>query len=288
MMLPLHIAKKLLQLLSSDASIPSSSMQQAVVTKMLEDGLIQKQQLGKTKALLFIPQKENAAAYLHNHFGISNLTEYIASVEATEQSRAGNILVSGDSKLQSVRTFKGFLINSYQPVSATLQGKPAEIHPAPGSYTYIHEYETFVPDKTITIVGIENPENFRLIHQQQYLFTGIQPLFVSRYPQSNDLVKWLASIPNPYLHFGDLDFAGIHIYQNEFKKNLGEKASFFLPPNTEELLVKYGNKKLFNKQYNPLSNYIRENEEPAIKTLLRLLLKHKKTLEQEVFIKPLV
>ena len=46
-------------------------------------------------------------------------------------------------------------------------------------------------------------------------------LFVCRYPQSNDLIKWLQSIPNRYLHFGDLDFAGINIYLNEFKKYLG-------------------------------------------------------------------
>jgi len=35
-------------------------------------------------------------------------------------------------------------------------------------------------------------------------------LFVSRYPQtqSKDLLNWLQSIPNPYLHFGDFDLTG--------------------------------------------------------------------------------
>jgi len=284
MKLPRHIAKKLQQLLLPGETIASSNMQHPVVTKLLEDSILQKQQTGKTKALFFISNPDAVAAYLHNHFGISNLAEYIASVEAAEQSRAGNVLASGDSKLQTIRTFKGFLVNSYQPVAAMLGGNPVMIHPAPGTYTYIHEYENFVPDQAVSIVGIENPENFRLIHQQQYLFADIQPLFVSRYPQSNDLVKWLAAIPNPYLHFGDLDFAGINIYQHEFKKQLGSKASFFVPPHTEALLQKFGNKELFNRQYNPLINY-QENTEASIQQLLQLILQYKKVLEQEVFIR---
>lgn len=284
MQLPLSIAKKIQQLLRTGERLASSSMQHAIVNKMLEDGLLQKQITGKTKGLIFIDQPTNVAAYLHNHFGISNLEEYIASFDALEQTRANNVLVSGNSKLQLVRTFKGFLVNSYQPVAATLAGEVITIAPLPGTYTFIHDYEHFVPDPTITIIGIENPENFRRIHEQRYLFAHLQPLFVSRYPQSNDLVKWLASIPNAYLHFGDLDFAGIRIYQSEFKKHLGDKARFFLPPNTEALLQQYGNRDLFNKQYALFDEVMFEHGEPGIQALIQLLLKYKKVLEQELLI----
>jgi hypothetical protein len=284
MKLPLHIAKKLQQLLQRDQTIAGSSMQHASVTKMLEDGLLQKQQTDKTKTLLFIADKEKVAAYLSNHFGINNLDEYITTLEDNEQSRATNIAVSGNSKLQTIRTFKGFLVNSYSSINATLNGRPFQINPTAGSYTFIHDYETFIPDATVTIIGIENPENFRHINQQQYLFKGLQPLFVSRYPQSNDLVKWLAGIPNQYLHFGDLDFSGISIYQSEYKKHLEKRATFFLPENIAMRLEKYGNKELFNKQYNPLSNYTAD--EQNIKELLTLIFKYKKVLEQEIFMLP--
>lgn len=284
MKLPLYIAKKLQQLLLPGETIASSGMQHSAVTKMLEDGLLQKQQVSKTKAVLFISPNANLAAYLHNHFGITDLSAYIVQFENEAQSRAGNVLVSGNSKLQQVRTFKGFLINCYDPIPATLNNKPLILKPPTGSYTFIHSWEHFTPDLDVTIVGIENPENFAAIEQQRYLFSGIQPLFVSRYPQSNDLVKWLAAIPNPYLHFGDLDFAGISIYQHEFKKQLGSKASFFVPPHTEELLQKFGNKELFNRQYNPLINY-QENTEVSIQQLVQLILQYKKVLEQEVFIR---
>lgn len=284
MKLPFHIAKKFQQLLQPGISIASSAMQHAVVLKMLEDGLIQKKQISKTKARLFISKRENVAAYLSNHFGISNLEEYINTLAAEEQSRAGNVAISGNSKLQSVRTFKGFLVNSYDAIKVDLDGNPIFIHPSPGSYTFICDYEGFIPDPLVTIVGIENPENFRQVEKQRYLFANIQPLFVSRYPQNNDLIKWLTAIPNHYLHFGDFDFAGINIYQNEFKKHLGEKASFFLPENTELLLQNFGNRDLFNRQYSSVADYSLYTEKNT-REVLRLMLKYKKGLEQEVFIK---
>ncbi|MBC7534251.1 MAG: metallophosphoesterase [Ferruginibacter sp.] len=271
------------QLLLPGEKIPISAMRHPVVHKMLEDAVLQKQQISKAKALLFIPGKESMSDYLHNHFGISDLEEYINTLESEEQSRAGNVAISGNSKLQAVRTFKGFLINTYDAVPAVQNKKPIVIQPITGSYTYIYDYENFIPDAAVTIVGIENPENFRQIEKQRYLFANIQPLFVSRYPQSNDLVKWLSAIPNNYLHFGDLDFAGINIYQNEFKKHLCNKASFFIPGNVEALLMQYGNRELFNRQYNPALDYS-QNVSPAVGTLVQLFLQHKKVLEQEVFI----
>ena len=109
---------------------------------------------------------------------------------------------------------------------------------------------------------------------------------MSRYPQSNDLIKWLSTIPNHYLHFGDFDFAGINIYQKEFKKHLDDRATFFMPENTELLLLKFGNRDIFNRQYNAVKYYSLDTEK-KIKEVIRLMLKYKKALEQEVFINQL-
>ncbi|MCA6071324.1 MAG: hypothetical protein LE168_02900 [Endomicrobium sp.] len=85
----------------------------------------------------------------------------------------------------------------------------------------------------------------------------MRPLFVSRYPQnqSKDLIKWLQSIPNNYLHFGDFDFAGIGIYLNEYKKYLTDKAMFLIPENIEKFIANLEiqhytiiKKKLLNKK----------------------------------------
>ncbi len=283
MKLPLHIAQKLQQLLQPGQLISASLMQHSVVNKMLDDGVLFKKQLSKTRSQVYLPDATVLHAYLHNHFGIGNLDLYIEKQLNEELTRSGSVLISGDSKLKNIRTFSGFLANVYEPVPCLMLGKPFMLNPLPGSFTFIHDYKNFTPDPSITIVGIENAENFRKIKQQQYLFKDIQPLFVSRYPQSNDLVKWLQAIPNPYLHFGDLDFEGINIYLHEFKKHLGNRANFFLPSQTEAYLVKYGNRALYNKQLYRAGN-ISTTTEKSIQLLLALIHRHKKVLEQEIFI----
>ncbi len=283
MKLPLHIAQKLQQLLQIGHLISGSLMRHPVVNKMLDDGVLFKKQLTKTRSQVYLPDVAVLNAYLHNHFGIGDLDLYIQKQSKQELSRADSVSISGDSKLKSIRTFSGFLTNVYEPVPCLMQGKPFVLNPLPGGFTFIQDYKTFIPDPSIAIVGIENAENFSKIKQQQYLFKDIQPLFVSRYPQSNDLVKWLQSIPNAYLHFGDLDFEGINIYLNEFEKYLGDRASFFIPSQTEDYLVKYGNRALYNKQLYRAAD-ISSVPEKGIQLLLELLHQHKKVLEQEIFI----
>jgi hypothetical protein len=100
----------------------------------------------------------------------------------------------------------------------------------------------------VTIVGIENPENFRHIQKQKKIFEYIQPLFVSRYSKIKDLIKWLQTITNSYLHFGDFDFAGLNIYCNKYKKHIKDKAKFFLPSDFEKLLSTKGSQDNYNHQ----------------------------------------
>jgi len=175
-------------------------------------------------------------------------------------------------------------VNSYETIEAEINGKQILLQPQEGMFHFVYDYQHFLPHKSVTIVGIENPENFRFVKHQQYLFEGLKPLFVSRYPQSNDLVRWLQSIPNLYLHFGDLDFEGINIYLNEFKKHLGERASFFIPSNTFELLPLFGNRKLYDKQLSRAPSAELTGEIPIVK-LLESFHRYKKVLEQEIFIK---
>lgn len=279
----LHIAKKLQQLLLPNQTLPYSDMANSFGKKMLQDGILQKKQISNTKAVVYITQKEAVEAYLHSHCGINNLDDYIEALSIDGFTRAKAIEIASDSKLKSIRTFKGFLVNCYEPIKASLEGKEIVLQPADGSFTFISDYENFSVDENVTIVGIENAENFKQIEKQAYLFQDIKPLFVCRYPQSNDLIKWLQAIPNAYLHFGDLDFSGIGIYMSEFKKTLGAKARFFVPQQVEAYIQKYGNKDLYNKQYS-VNKTIETETETSIVALLKIFDKYKKVLEQEIFI----
>src|SRR4051794_21468592 len=103
MKLPSHIATKLLQMLQGE-QIPASILQHSVVTKMLEDGVIQKQQTGKSKALLFISNAASMYAYIKNHFGINNLQEYADKINKAGLTRADSVALGSNSKLRSIRT----------------------------------------------------------------------------------------------------------------------------------------------------------------------------------------
>ena len=119
----------------------------------------------------------------------------------------------------------------------------------------------------------------------KYLFEEYgKVLFVSRYPQNQnkDLLQWLLSIPNKYVHFGDLDLAGVAIYQNEFYRHLGERASLLIPEDYEERISK-GNLDLYNSQ---LPQYGKMKiEDKRVSNLLSCIHRYHRGYEQEGFIK---
>ena len=282
MKLPVSIAEKLIAMQNGE-KIPLSKVKHSVVLTMLENGILKKQIQGRSKTLVYLNNTDGLSAYLKNHFGIDSLENYVEVLLRTDLSRADAIDISSNSKVKSIRTFKGFLVNCFQPVDGILNKRAITIAPQEGTFTFIYDFEDFNPSVYTTIVGIENPENFRHIQKQKNLFENIQPLFVSRYPQNRDLVRWLQTIPNKYIHYGDFDFAGLNIYFNEYKKHLKTKATFFLPPNIEQLLSSKGNRDNYNKQ----SILFDKNEvkEENILTLIGLIEKYKKGLEQEIFAK---
>jgi hypothetical protein len=282
MKLPVSIAEKLIAMQNGE-KIPLSKVKHSVVLSMLENGVLKKQIQGRSKTLVYLTNRNGLSAYLKNHYGIDSLENYVETLKRIDLSRADAIDISSNSKLKSVRTFKGFLVNCFQPVDCILNKREITIAPHDGTFTFIYDFEKFSPSDNITIVGIENPENFRHIQKQKKLFENIQPLFVSRYPQSRDLIKWLQIIPNNYIHFGDFDYAGLNIYFNEYKKQLKEKATFFLPPNLEQLLSSKGNRDNYNKQSILFEK--KDVKEENILTLIKLIEKYKKGLEQEIFAK---
>lgn len=282
MKLPASIAKKLISLQNGE-KIPFSKLKHSTIESMIDNGILKKQIQGRSKSQIYLTDKSSLSAYLMNHFGIDNLVNYVTGFKEHGFRRANAIDVSSNSKLRSIRTFKGFLINCFQPLRCKINNKPIIIRPLDGTFTFVYDYETFIPSESITIVGIENPENFRFIHKQMRLFEDIKPLFVSRYPQNKDLIKWLQLIPNNYLHFGDFDFAGLNIYVNEYKKYLTERAQLFLPPDIDTLLSIKGNRDNYHNQ-TIMFDVTKIEEENVIK-LLRLIERYKKGLEQEILSK---
>lgn len=282
MKIPVHIAEILLQLLHG-GSIPSSIAKHTLIDDLVLEGIIERK--GRIKKSLLLSDTKALYTYLQNNCSINDLQQYVQITKQEIVLRSELATVSSDSKLIKVRTFKGFLVNCYFPIPAIFDGKQITLHPTEGTFQFIYDFEKLALPTDITIVGIENPENFRHIDKQEYLFSDIHPLFVSRYPQnqSKDLIKWMKSIPNNYLHFGDFDFAGIGIYLNEYKKHLGKRTAFLVPENIDQLIADYGNKKRYDEQ--KLNFEVASIQEGKLLKLINIIHKYRKGLDQEILIK---
>ena len=200
-------------------------------------------------------------------------------------SRASMAAETGNSKLLTIRSCPGFPINSYEPIECSLNGESFVVNPPEGSFVFIDNWQQFTISQDVVVVGIENMENFRMIRRQRKLFESVlgdnSLLFVSRYPQSTDLRNWLMGIPNKYVHFGDFDLAGIHIFLTEFHKYLGDRASFLVPSDIEQRLAK-GSQDRYNNQYGKYHTL--HCDIPYLQSLIDLINKHHRGYDQEGYI----
>ena len=204
----------------------------------------------------------------------------------TTDSRASMAAETGNSKLVTVRSCPGFPVNSYVPISCSLRGEEFVVNPPEGSFVFIDDWQQFAIPKDVVVVGIENMENIRMIRRQRKLFASVlgdNPLlFVSRYPQSTDLRKWLMSIPNRYVHFGDFDLAGINIFLTEFHSYLGSERSSFLIPKDIEHRLKSGSNKRYDEQFHRFNHIITDIQE--LQELIRLINLYRRGYDQEGYI----
>ena len=195
---------------------------------------------------------------------------------------------TGNSKIRTARSCKGFLVNCYEPIPVSLNGKHFDLNPPNGSFVFIADYENFFVPENVIVVGIENMENFRYIERQKTLFKQIVPfvkpqplLFVARYPQSGDLIRWLCENDNYYVHFGDFDLAGINIYLTEFYAKLEERSAFFVP-NDAEKRIENGSRERYDNQILKFENM--KVTDSRVQPLVSLIKKHHKCYDQEGYI----
>lgn len=205
-------------------------------------------------------------------------------------SRATMAAETGNSKLVMVRSCPGFPVNSYEPIECFLDENPFVVNPQEGSFLFVSDWENFtIPEDTV-VIGVENMDNFRMIRRQRTLFDRYlhnhalsdKVLFVSRYPQSTDLRKWLCTISNHYLHFGDFDLAGINIFLYEFQQYLGKERSSYLIPDDIESRLKSGSRKRYDEQYYRFKDI--KSDVCELQQLIDLIHHERKAYDQEGYI----
>lgn len=279
-------AEKLMRLSKGEA-LPSSSLKGKWITRMLSDGILVVSTKGSRKSYRACDE-QSFTNYLAACLDIRDLEAYRSLLLKDEASRACQVKVTGNSKTRPRRTFRGFLVNCYSPVPITINGKSTTLLPPEGTFVFIYDYKTLAVPDDIIVVGVENAENFRYIREQKRLFEscfpkGAQLLFVSRYPQgqSRDLMDWLLGIPNQYIHFGDLDLAGVHIFLSEYYKYLGERASFLIPKDYRQRLSA-GSRERYEAQYAKFRKM--EMADDRLRPLVECIHQYHRGYDQEGFI----
>lgn len=272
---------KLRQLLRGE-TLPYSALSESLRDELIAEQLLVVQANGSHRKL-YVYRTDALQTYLSQHY--EELRTFNADSEDTVYgTRSEQAADSGNSKLVTVRSCPGFMVNSYESIECTLNKQKLSICPTKGTMLFIADWQSFSIPADVVVVGVENMENFRRIREQKYLFEklGARVLFVSRYPQSKDLPFWLMQIPNKYIHFGDFDIAGLHIYEKEFKQYIGERASFFIPDDIEKRLSK-GSLMRYNDQIEEYRNYI--PTDVNIMHLYHLIHHYHRGYDQEGYIK---
>lgn len=213
----------------------------------------------------------------------------ILEVDASD-SRASMAAETGNSKLVMVRSCPGFPVNSYEPIECFLDDEPFVVNPQDGSFLFVSEWEKFTIPEDVIVIGVENMENFRMIRKQKAFFEEYlqehkfpdRVLFVSRYPQSTDLRRWLCTISNHYLHFGDFDLAGINIFLLDFQKYLGNERSSYLIPDDIESRLKSGSRKRYDEQYGHFKDM--KSDVCELQQLINFIHHERKAYDQEGYI----
>ena len=203
-------------------------------------------------------------------------------------SRASMAGETGNSKLMKVRSCPGFPVNTYEPITCMLNDEEIVINPPTGSFLFISDWKAFAIPEDVIVVGVENMENFRMIRQQRALFESEigkhRFLFVSRYPQSTDLPSWLQTIPNGYVHFGDFDLAGVHIFLTEFHQKISHRSSFLIPTDIEKRLQN-GSQERYDNQFSKYGHL--KCDDDRVQHLINLINKYHRCYDQEGYIQDL-
>ena len=284
------LLKKIRLLLEGEA-LPSSSLKADWVDGLVREGVLVREFL-RSRCRYRISDKEVFLSALtdiderfRNPFFLSG------DRDRPTLSRSEQAAETGDSKTERSRSCPGFPVNCYEPIACRLNGREYIVDPEPGTFVFISDWRNFRIPVDVTVIGVENMENFRLIREQRPFFDaltdGTPILFVSRFPQSKDLGEWLGRIPNRYIHFGDFDLAGVKIYETEFALHLrdndgkSERCSMFIPCDIEERL-RCGVRKRYDDQLPECKSL--SSPDPSVQHLLSLIHRYRRGYDQEGYI----
>lgn len=276
--LPQSFARCLLRLQNGEKLNPSEIFSKGLLKQFCEDGIIKINPAGARRVRYFCPEPVLLQNYLKAQNDILSLENYVREFEDDSSDGESSLFASRSTKTFRGKSLQGFFIRAYH---SEIVVAGVTIHPVPhGIELFIHQPEKLEISHNALVVGVENPECFLKFDKLAHLFPQKELIIIMRYLSSSPN-RWLQTITNNYLHFGDFDPAGLHIYIREYRNQFSApRCNFFIPPNIEKIIDQYGIPTLYDQQIHLLKN-IDFQLYPEVERLMRLLKKYRKGLEQE-------
>lgn len=273
--IPENIAEKLARLMKGER-IPASSLAHPIITELHNEGIVHKQTKGIDKVVYYIQDAKSLVAYIRNYYGDSNLNKYLEEVKNQSSKKLANAIAALNLEHQKRKVLNGFFVSIPDGIKNQINNEIQLIDSPPAtSILFVSQYSNFIPPSDATIIGIDDPEYFQRVASQKEIFGIDKVIYVFKQSHSTDLIRWLEFIPNPYLHFCDLDFSSLTIYYSQYKKRLGEKCNLFLPKDLENLFTNKGERSLYDDQlqYEPKNDALSDK---TIQDVVTLIHRHKK------------
>lgn len=248
-----------------------------------QDGMIIFTRLSARSRLVQVKDPEALKHFLAQKFAVADVNTYITALEAENPTRADLARDSISTKKRSIHPKSGMHLSSPNAAVVTVGGIEITLDFPPYCALFIHRDAEVSVSEDVVIVGVENFENVTFATRQSSVINRSAPMvFVERGPAMR---SWVTSLKNEYIHYGDIDLAGIGIYLYEYEPYIKAPHSFFLPAGIEDLIAHNtdpDSRRNYEKQLPQYRNI--STKDPQLQAVIKLVHDHKGGIEQESLI----
>lgn len=250
----------------------------AVLNRLADRGVVvlKRLRLNSFEAQLLSAQGLNA--YLAAEYDILDLDAYIDAMRLASPTRGDMAALGAGSKHRDIPPKRGMHIDGPPGSSVVIDGVTVPLGFPDFTALFVHERCSISLDPRTVIVGVENYEALVLSSRVLPLFAEYETVLFAEH--GSTLKRFLSVVDNPYVHFGDIDLAGIRIFLSEYLPVVGLRGRYCIPA-TVETDLKKGKRSLYTRQLK--RDGILQSDDPDLQRLIGLIHEARRGLEQEFY-----